>query len=712
MLERRTPVGAGPSHCLCFTPRFMTPFSCSRFLTAGLVLSGAAFAQGDECATAATLPFDAMVAFDTTAATVSAPDFSCAVSGGDFASEDVWFTFTSVANYLATVTTCDIANYDTKIEVYEGSCGALVSVACNDDTNGCAGYTSFVEFPATNGTQYFVRIGGWRLGDVGTGNVLLLGPPAPPYECVDAEAILVDVPTNFDTTNATVSSPDFGCSAGSGSFASQDVWFKFTADVAYSATATTCGMANYDTKIEVYEGTCGALLLLACNDDLHGCSGFSSEVEFTTVSGREYFVRVGGSGASDAGTGQLLVTGPVTGPPNDECVGAIEIASGASVAFDTTLATPSVGAPARSCGGSGEPVDIWYRFLALADGPASASTCDMASFDTVLEVYSGDCSSLVSVGCNDDGPGCAGFSSEAQFNVAAGTTYFLRVSGYNVLTGSGDLVVTYPDAVANDDCSGALPIGIGKTLYSNVGAAGSGVDMGCIASGELSDVWFSYTALDDGAITIDLSGSSYDTGAAVWEGDCATLTQVDCDDDGGVGIASLLSFQATAGTTYSIQVGGFNGSSGDGVIHLTEDVGTVVCLGNVNSTGVGAVLKASGSRAVVDNDLTLNVSNLPLNQFLLFVNSRDTIHIANPGGSQGDLCIGGLSLGRHNADITNSGPTGTASLALDLTSVPTNVNLAAVAAGETWYWQAWFRDIGYGGVPTSNLSSAIGITFD
>ena len=92
------------------------------------------------------------------------------------------------------------------------------------------------------------------------------------------------------------------------------------------------------------------------------------------------------------------------------------------------------------------------------------------------------------------------------------------------------------------------------------------------------------------------------------------------------------------------------------------------------------------------------------------MNSQETILVSNPGGSQGDLCIGSLALGRHVNDIANSGAAGTASLALDLANVPTNLALTAVVAGETWYWQAWYRDES-GGMPTSNLSSAVGVTF-
>ena len=106
---------------------------------------------------------------------------------------------------------------------------------------------------------------------------------------------------------------------------------------------------------------------------------------------------------------------------------------------------------------------------------------------------------------------------------------------------------------------------------------------------------------------------------------------------------------------------------------------------------------------VADNDTTLTLANLPSNQTVLAVNSRETILVANPGGSQGDLCIGSLAMGRHVNDILNSGASGTASLALDLANVPTNLGRTAVLAGDTWYWQAWYRDVDGGGAPTSNF---------
>ncbi|MEC8512198.1 MAG: hypothetical protein VX015_08645 [Planctomycetota bacterium] len=697
----------------------MKLLSCSHLLTAGFVLSGAALAvnHNDECVDAAPITPGTPEPFATTLATPSVPDFtaSCGAGGGSTSSQDIWFSFIATADYTARATTCGTANYDTKIEIYSGSCGALVSVGCNDDGPGCPGFTSQADFAAVSGTEYFVRIGGWGTTDAGGGAVLVTAPPAAVSndECDTAAVITPETPTDFDTSLATPSTPDFtaSCSAGGGSTSSNDVWFKFTAAADYTARATTCGTALYDTKIEIYDGSCGALVSVGCNDDFGGCSGFTSQVDFPATSGTEYFIRIGGYTEGDAGAGQILLTEPPSaGAPGDECDDAFPLAPATPTAFDTTVMTQS--APAWTCGVGGGP-DIWFSYTTTGNDVVSVSTCGTAAYDTAIEIFSGDCANLSLLVCNDDGPGCPGFTSTAIAPlVPVGTDLFIRIGGWNGSTGTGTVELTLETVLENDDCGGAIALSPGNTGFDSRGATSSGVDMSCVFNGELGDVWYSYTAIGDCPVTVDLTGTFYDTGMSVYSGDCAALTEVGCDDDGGGGLTSKVTFAATAGTTYYIQIGGFNGATGAGIIRLTEGVGSVVCLGNANSTGAGALLRACGSDLVADNALTLEVTDLPANQNVLFVNSQETILVANPGGSQGDLCIGSLALGRHLGAITNSGASGTASLGLNLANIPTNAGFVAILAGETWYWQAWYRDVDGGGAATSNLSSAVGVTFN
>ncbi|MGD2017333.1 MAG: zinc-dependent metalloprotease [Planctomycetota bacterium] len=139
-------------------------------------------------------------------------------------------------------------------------------------------------------------------------------------------------------------------------------------------------------------------------------------------------------------------------------------------------------------------------------------------------------------------------------------------------------------------------------------------------------------------------------------------------------------------------------------------VGTVYCdPAAVNSTGSPATISAEGSELVADNDVTLTVESLPVNSVGYFLASQTQGFIANAGGSQGNLCLGG-SIGRYINSVLNAGTTGTYSLQLDLTAVPQPTGFVGVTAGETWNFQSWYRDVVIG-IPTSNFTEAVEILF-
>ena len=136
---------------------------------------------------------------------------------------------------------------------------------------------------------------------------------------------------------------------------------------------------------------------------------------------------------------------------------------------------------------------------------------------------------------------------------------------------------------------------------------------------------------------------------------------------------------------------------------ISDECGTNYCTANPSSTGAPARIRALGSDTAAANDLTIEAYDMPLNTFGLLATSLAPGFVANPGGSQGNLCLGG-SLGRYNANIMNSGATGSFQIPLDLTMTPTSVGMASVAAGETRYWQVWCG--GRPRRPTSRTASA------
>ena len=81
-----------------------------------------------------------------------------------------------------------------------------------------------------------------------------------------------------------------------------------------------------------------------------------------------------------------------------------------------------------------------------------------------------------------------------------------------------------------------------------------------------------------------------------------------------------------------------------------------------------------------------------------------------PGGSQGNLCLGG-AIGRYvgPGQIKSSGSAGAFSLALDMTMLPTPTGFVAVQPGDTWNFTAWHRDA-VSGVATSDFKDAVSVT--
>lgn len=159
---------------------------------------------------------------------------------------------------------------------------------------------------------------------------------------------------------------------------------------------------------------------------------------------------------------------------------------------------------------------------------------------------------------------------------------------------------------------------------------------------------------------------------------------------------------------------------------------SVACTVTDNSGGAPATLHARGTDAVSSNDLSLRVSGLPatgttaylFNAFLSPGQTLSTVSTPSIAGvaASGDVCIAGGTFGRHvfGGDIY-MGTDGFFDVSLDLSDVPSprdaGVNgnpsylySTSVLAGETWYWQCWYRDPS-SGTGHSNFSSAISVTF-
>jgi subtilisin family serine protease len=151
-----------------------------------------------------------------------------------------------------------------------------------------------------------------------------------------------------------------------------------------------------------------------------------------------------GGGFQGNGTDCNTTDCPIAGA-GDECSNAM-IANNGSNPFETLTATPSDNPPTDElCSGTylewGNSPDVWFRYTANTSGPINITTCDPSSYDTSLAFYAGTCDNLVA--CNGDASdaGCQSYYSEINYTVEAGSTYYIRIGGWQESTGSGTLTI-------------------------------------------------------------------------------------------------------------------------------------------------------------------------------------------------------------------------------------------------------------------------------
>lgn len=160
------------------------------------------------------------------------------------------------------------------------------------------------------------------------------------------------------------------------------------------------------------------------------------------------------------------------------------------------------------------------------------------------------------------------------------------------------------------------------------------------------------------------------------------VVHVHCADLDGDGDADTLS---ASSETSSIGWTRTEGTPSGGI-------GTSYCGPAVsNSTGFPGRLALIGSAVADANQLELVATDLPRFSFGFFVGSRTQGFVVGPGGSQGNLCLGG-AIARFLDSIESSGGSGEIDFSIDLQSIPLTPVVPA-QAGETWSFQLWYRDV-------------------
>src|SRR5207253_979931 len=157
--------------------------------------------------------------------------------------------------------------------------------------------------------------------------------------------------------------------------------------------------------------------------------------------------------------------------------------------------TPTTGVPAPGCanytGG-----DVWFQVTVPAGGSLVFNSQSGSMTNGGMAIYSGTCTSLTLIDCDDDGSLNYLMPMIVQAGLAPGSTVFIRFWGYGTNAGTFGICVTTLPPPNVQDCPGAIPIC--QNVYSTtVSYSGEGnipgeisSSISCLGSGEKNDVWY------------------------------------------------------------------------------------------------------------------------------------------------------------------------------------------------------------------------------
>ena len=258
-------------------------------------------------------------------------------------------------------------------------------------------------------------------------NISLTSEPVINDDCSNAINLTVNPNTicSTSTIGSTIGATEsqVGC-AGS---ADDDVWFSFVATSTIQ-TITVTPNTLYDAVLEIFSGTCGSLISIACQDATINYSPETRTVSGLTI-GSTYYVRVYSyfSSTGDRGSFSMCVT-----TPYDPCSSITSI-SGCGTVTNTTIPNGTGTYTGSACGNSTPGIEQIYSYTPTMSGTFAIQ--QLSSFTTIDYQYKS-----AATGCSSTGWTCIQALNGAQtsytFYMSAGTTYYIMVDPQNSSGGS------------------------------------------------------------------------------------------------------------------------------------------------------------------------------------------------------------------------------------------------------------------------------------
>lgn len=371
---------------------------------------------------------------------------------------------------------------------------------------------------------------------------------------------------------------------GGGYLDSQNITSTFTSNTPGQCITVTFNSFNTEggfDYLRIYDGTSASALQIG---QLSGNP--TTPVSFTSSTGSLTFVFTSDGSITYAGWSATFActTACFTPPPtpvNDDPCNAISLTVDTDCNFQeyTNLnATASPGIPAPGCA-SYQGADVWFSLVVPASGAVVIDSDTGEIYDSGMALYTGSCSSLTLLSCNDDGSMNGAMSMIQATGLTPGSTVYVRMWSFsNSIQGTFSICAhEVPPLTDGDICDFALPFCTGSNYVfpNNTNQPGFG-SIDCLGSSP-NPVWYYMQIENSGALNIGISqvsdlGNPIDVDFDLW-GPFNTLAEGCSQVNAGTAVSVDCSFSisateeanipnAIAGQYYILLLTNYNGSSG------------------------------------------------------------------------------------------------------------------------------------------------------